>query len=107
MIQNNALAKNIIKELGLDALPPERQEEVILKIGELINQRIVVRVLEKLSEAEKDEFEKVLSEKMSDQDAVMGFLKSKISDFDDMVAKEIADFKQSSLDMITKASEGQ
>lgn len=100
MVQQSAFSQNIVKELGLDSLPADQQAETLLKIGEIINQRIIIKVMEKLSEADKDEFDQLLGRDMTDQDAIASFLRSKIPDFDGMVAKEVADFKQSSVDFI-------
>lgn len=104
MIPSNALSKNMVKELGLDALPADQQAEVLLKIGEIINQRIIIKALENLSDADKDAFDALLGEKMNDTDAIATFLRSKIPNFDDMVAKEITDFKQSSIDFVNQVT---
>lgn len=100
MTQQNALSQNIVAALGLDALPADEQAEALLKIGEIINQRIVIKTLENLSDTDKDAFNAFLGEKMDDPEAVATFLRSKISNFDAMVAEEIADFKQSGIDFI-------
>lgn len=104
MALNDAISQNLVTELGLDVLPPERQKEALLKIGEIINQRIIVKVLEELSETDKDAFDALLGDKANDQDAVLAFLKSKIPNLDGLVAKEIADFKQSGIDFIREVT---
>lgn len=94
------LKQNIIKDLGLDKLPPEKQEETILTIGRLIFQGVVIRVMSLLGEKDKDEFDKLLSEKIEDEEAVLNFLKSKIPNLEELVNEEVAKFKKESVDFM-------
>ena len=96
----DALKQNIIKELGLDTLSPEDQEEAILNIGRIIFQGVLIKVMGEMSEKEKDEFEKILTEKPDDEDAILEFLKSKIPNLDEVVNEEVAKFKRESLDFM-------
>lgn len=91
---------NLIKELGLDALSAEEQKKAILNIGRVIRQNIILRVMELLSEEEKDEFDNLLSEKADDEETIYKFLKSKISNLDEIAEEEIKNFKESSLDLM-------
>lgn len=59
------LQADLIKELGLEDLSQEKKDELILRIGELIQQNIVLRVLDELSEKDKEEFDKVLADENS------------------------------------------
>ncbi|MDO8557344.1 MAG: DUF5663 domain-containing protein [Candidatus Jorgensenbacteria bacterium] len=104
MTQQDALSKNIIKELGLDALPADQQADTLLKIGEIINQRIIVKALDSLSDEDKDAFDAILGKETENPEAIITFLRSKIPNFDGMVAKEISDFKQSSIDFLNKVT---
>lgn len=96
----DALKQNIIKELGLDTLSPEDQEEAILNIGRIIFQGVLIKVMGEMSEKDKDEFEKILTEKPDDEDAILEFLKSKIPNLDEVVNEEVAKFKRESLDFM-------
>ena len=87
------LSKNIIEELGLADVPPKRMEEILLAFGEIIQGRINVRVLDELSEADKDEFDKLLGSKTKPEE-LDAFLKNKIPDFENLVGQVIADTKQ-------------
>lgn len=86
------LQKNLIEELGLQDLPEDKKEELILKIGGLIQQNILLRILNELAEKDKDEFDKVLAEENDEK--TLTFLQSKISNFDELVKEEIAKFKE-------------
>lgn len=99
------LKANLITELGIDKLPPERQAELLLKIGDVLYQAVIGRVVEELSESDRDEFDKLLAlriggldEKKDDEDAVFNFLHSKLPNLDEIVNEEIAEFKKESLE---------
>lgn len=99
------LAVNLFKELGLDNLPQKEQEEIIIKIGEILQKKIILRVLDELDEEGKDEFEKVIGEQGDDEEAVLNFLRLKLPKLDEMVNEEIEAFKNESLGMIKKLEE--
>lgn len=94
---DNILKQNIIKELGLDKLSEKEQEEVLLNIGRIIFQSVLIRTMEELSDKDKNEFEKILSEKQNDEGAILGFLQSKLPNLNDIVNEEVAKFKQESV----------
>jgi hypothetical protein len=86
---------NLVKELGLDSLPPEKKSALINQMLEVVESRINLEVLSILTEEEKRELDKVLD---SDGDMIK-FLRDKIPNFDLMVAETIANFKKELLDM--------
>ncbi len=94
------LQKNIIKELGLDKLSEKEQEETLLNIGKIIFQSVLIRTMEELDEKGKDEFEKILSEKPNDEEAIMNFLQSKLPNLNEIVNDEVSKFKQESVDFM-------
>ncbi|MDI6603324.1 MAG: hypothetical protein QME57_04460 [Patescibacteria group bacterium] len=94
------LKQNIIKNLGIDTLPEKEQEEVLLRIGKIIFQSVLIRVMERLNSKEKDQFTRLLTEKPDDEKAILDFLKSKISNFNEIVNEEIISFKKESLDFM-------
>ena len=93
---DDILKENIIKSLGIDALPQEQQEEALAKIGNMIFQGVLMKVMENMAEADRDEFEKLLSEKNNEPEAILNFLRSKITNLDEIVNEEIIKFKQES-----------
>ncbi len=86
---------NLVKELGLDSLPQEKKAELINQMMEVVESRINLEVLSTLSEDDKKELDKVLD---SNGDMIV-FLRSKVANFDLMVAETIANFKKEVLDM--------
>lgn len=92
------LKANLITKLGIDKLPPEKQADLLLKIGETIFQAVIARVIEELSEEDRIAFDRILDEKKDDEDAVFTFLQSKLPNLDEIVNEEIAEFKKESLE---------
>jgi hypothetical protein len=86
------IQENIIKEFGLEGMSQDAQNDVAAKMTESVLKRITVSVLERLSEEEIAEFEK-LQEAGIPED-LDRFLKEKISDYEQMVQKIIIDFKE-------------
>ena len=85
------IKENIIKELGLGELPEKDQAEILTKMTESVLKRIAVNVLEKLSDADRQEFEK-LQESASPEE-IDAFLKSKVADYEQMAQKTVVEFK--------------
>ena len=81
--------------MGLQDLPDEKKEQLILKIGELIQQNIILRVLDELSDKEKDEFDKVLAQE--DGEKTLAFLQSKLPNLEEIFKEEIARFKETAI----------
>ena len=86
------LRKDLIAELGLQALADDKKEEMVLRIGELIQQNVVLRIISEMPESDKDEFEKVLAEDNSEK--TTEFLQAKFPNLNQVVEEEIAKFKQ-------------
>ncbi len=97
--------KDLMEELGISSLPEEEKNKVMERIGKLIYQSVIIRVLEKLDENDVDEFEKIVhSVQDSNEGAenILKFLRSKIVDFDEIVTEEISTFKQEGLNAISE-----
>jgi hypothetical protein len=99
------LKQNIIKDLGLDSLPEEEQKQAFLKIGEIIFGGVLTRVLNELNDEDASAFEKIIDETPNDEEKIMGFMKEKVSNLDEIVEEEIARFKKESADFMNEISE--
>jgi len=89
------LQKDLIAELGLQALPDNKKEEMVLRIGELIQQNVVLRIISEMPESDKDEFEKVLGEDGGGK--TVEFLQAKFPNLNQVVEEEISKFKQQAI----------
>lgn len=88
---NQNLAQDILTELGINALPPERQEEVLTAMTELLLKRLTVRLLENLNEEQRKEFDVVSSS--GDTEKVAEFFSRNVPGYGQIVQDEIAKFK--------------
>lgn len=95
MLNKNILQKNIIKELNLEMLDDGKKIALLDKMSEVIQKRMTLRVLEKLSETDQDEFEKIMDK---EPDKVSDFLQSKIPEFTEIIQEEIIKLKSEMID---------
>ena len=54
------LEANIIEALGLESLPDERKMKMVEMMATVVQKRLMLRVMEGMSEEDKDSFEKIL-----------------------------------------------
>jgi hypothetical protein len=62
-------------------------------------------VLQELDDQGKDEFDKLLSEKPNDEEAILKFLTEKVPDLNSIVREEVSKFKQETVDFMKKIRE--
>jgi len=93
MTQNSdVLRKNIIVELGLQDLAEDRKLDLLGKMGDLIQKRVLLRAIKSLSVAEKEEFDKLLGRENAQE--VYRFLISKVPNIDQITDEEVIAFKE-------------
>ncbi len=88
-----AMFKNLVEEMGLASLPEEKQLELIGKMGEVLIKRIMVDTFDRLGEDGVVEYEKMVDNGAS-EDEVKRYFESKIPDYEAMIEKIVADFKE-------------
>ncbi len=97
------LTQDISKELGLEGLSAEEQQKTLQKVGDIIFQRVMMRVIEELGEDAKSELDKLMDVNKNDAGAMLDFLRSRLSNFDALVAEEVAGFKKETLEVMRAA----
>lgn len=85
------IQQDIFKELGIDQLPQERQEEVLTAMTEALFKRLTLRVLEKLTEAQRQEFEALCEAK--NEEKITKFFADNVPGYETMIQEEILAFK--------------
>jgi hypothetical protein len=85
------LQQTIIEELGLGGLPQEKQDELLVQIGEAVMKRIYLEIMEKL---DKDEQEKLAGLIDNNPDGIEAFVKDKIPDYNEFVKGVVDEFKK-------------
>lgn len=91
----NSIQKKITKVLEIDNLPPEELQEMIMRIGTVIYQNVLMRVMETMKEKDQDEFEKLL-DKNANPEEIFSFLKEKVKNFEEIIEEEAMKFKNKS-----------
>lgn len=89
----NEINKNIIVTLGINKLPVEKQKEAMERLGSIVYQEVMLRVLDILNEEDKDMFEKMV-EKDPNPEILFEFLSSKITNFAEIVKEEAENLKE-------------
>lgn len=92
--------QNIINILGLQALSDERKAELINNATELVQKRLLVRILDSLSDSEQKEFNTILDQ--NNQDSFQQFLTEKIPNLPDLLTEETTKLKQEFADLSAK-----
>ncbi|MEI6660295.1 MAG: DUF5663 domain-containing protein [bacterium] len=92
--------QNIIKVLGIDQLPQDKQAEAMERLGGIVYQEVMLRVLDTMSEPDKDEFEKLV-EKTPDPESLFTYLASKVPDLDKIVAEEAESLRTEASDIMS------
>lgn len=91
--------QNIIRLLGIESLPDERKIALVEKITDLVQKRLLLRLLESMSEELRVEFEQLLDQ--ADQPALQAFLQKNAPDFGAWVNEEVLKVKQELQGLVT------
>jgi septum formation inhibitor MinC len=91
-MDQNDIQKTLIEELGLSDLPPEKQEQLIDKMTEVLLKRIFLETMERLDDQGKEEYEKMITAGTNPEEMEQ-FLTSRIKNYDEMIKKTVEDFK--------------
>ncbi len=94
---------DLIKELGIDKLEKEKQEKMVVEIGEILQQKIATRVSEELPEDKIEEFKTVLERASEKPELVDFFLEKNVPNFQDLILEEIGEYKKNALNFVNKA----
>lgn len=93
MPQDTILQQSIIEELGLQNLSQEKQEEILVRMMEVLLKKIYLETLEKLGESDRVEFGNMLDQE-SEPEKVEDYLRSKIEDYDGFVKNIVENFRE-------------
>ena len=97
----NKINSDIREILGINALPEEKQNEMMEKMGGLVYQEIMLRALDQLTEEEKDEFEKLITEN-NDPEAMFSYREKKVPDIENIAHEEAEKFKADSANIMSQ-----
>ncbi|BFT94331.1 MAG: hypothetical protein MNSN_08750 [Minisyncoccus archaeiphilus] len=84
--------KDIISELSLDYLSLEEQEEIIAEMSEVVYEKIILRVIEKLNEDDVKSLNNILDEERYDEAGF--FLSERVDNIEKIIEEEIKSFQE-------------
>ncbi|HEY0010546.1 MAG TPA: DUF5663 domain-containing protein [Candidatus Paceibacterota bacterium] len=84
--------QDLIEALDIAALQPEEQEELLLDIGDLVFRGSMLRLIERMDDATRAEFDTLLAQDPP-EDEVMTFLEKRVPGADTAVEETIADLR--------------
>jgi len=93
MDQQNQIQQELMKELGLENLPEDKQQELIATMTEVVLKRIFAETLEKLNDEDQEAYGQMI-DKGASPDEVDKFLGEKIPNYEQMIQNIIISFKE-------------
>lgn len=86
-MNNQELREILIKELGIDGLPEEAQDEIVAKLGDIILKSLTTAIFEKLSGDARAEFERIGAK--GDHALIQEFLEETVPDLHSLMEEEV------------------
>lgn len=83
--------ENLIVELGLGGLPQEEKDKLLKQIYETLETRVGMRLAEKMSDEQLDEFEGFID--TNDEKGALGWLEANFPNYPKVVAEELDKLK--------------
>lgn len=85
------LDDDLLKELGLDALPPNEKKKLLAHIYETLEMRVGMKLAEQMSEAQLNEFEGFIT--TNDEAGALRWLETNFPNYKDVVSAEFEALK--------------
>jgi hypothetical protein len=79
--------ESIMEEMGLSALDDKRKQEIMDKMMGLVCDRIILKLMGRISDVEVDEANEIMTSE--DEDRQLEFLRIKMPDFNEILDEEI------------------
>ncbi len=92
-IDYTQLKQELVKELALEGLSPEKQEELLGKMLEALLKRIFMGTMDRLGEKGIEDYEKLIGSNPEEKQ-VAEFLTTNIPEYDQLVNSIIEQFKK-------------
>lgn len=97
----NEIRTSIIDLFEIKKLPEDKQEEMINKIGGLIFQSVLIRILPLMPEEDVEEYNQLIENKVA-PDELFDFFFAKVPNFLQIVAEESENFRKESAEVLSK-----
>lgn len=88
---DDILKKDILEILGAQNMSDEEKEKLYLKMADAVQERVIIRIHDRLNDQEVEEWKKVLE--TDDKNQIQSFLNSHNIDFIKMLLEEAVIYK--------------
>ncbi len=92
------LDDNLLRELGLGSLPPQEKNRILTHIYETLEMRVGIRLAEKMTNEQLDEFESYLPNEQKgtagDESGALKWLETNFPNYKQVVAEELHKLKE-------------
>ncbi len=95
MPEENTLQGNIINALKLENLPDIEKAELLNEMSQLVQDRVILRMVKDLSETDAQEFNEI---KEDDQEGQLNFLENKFPNLLNIINEEIKVVRKESIE---------
>lgn len=85
------LDDDLLRELGLETLPPEEKKKLLAHIYETLEMRVGMKLAEQMSDAQLTEFEQFIDR--NDEAGALHWLETNFPNYKDVVASEFEHLK--------------
>jgi len=87
------LGGDLFADVGITHVTPEERAEFMAKIAEVIQHRIEFRVMDSLTDEQKDELERLSSGEAKGSE-IMAFFEQNLPSFDTLAQEEVAKYRK-------------
>jgi len=98
MTKKELLNANIIQLLGLEALPDDRKAAILDQTSDLIQRRIMLRVMDQLKDEDKDK----MLEIEKDPEALANFMAEKVPNLENITKEVVLEVKKELFEAVPK-----
>jgi hypothetical protein len=98
MSQQNNQTFNLIKELGLKQLSEKEQKELLEKMGKVVYERILIKVIKKLTDEEASKLTELLKEKKIEEFGK--YLDEKVPNSASIMKEEVEKYRKEIIEAI-------
>lgn len=92
MDNQSQIQQQLADELGISKFPQDKQEELLIKMTEVLLKRIFLETMDKLSDRAKIEYEQLVNQGAT-AEQIEEFLKTNIPNYEEMVQEVVSTFK--------------
>ena len=87
--------QKILDELGMGNLPEEEKQAMMERIGKILYQAVMLRVMDIMTDAQAGQFDKAIGEN-TNPEYILNYLRTQIPNFQQIVDEEALKFKAES-----------